>query len=134
MTRDPPAHQVQPRRSVPRFGFYADMSVDDLGVPSMSVANPSVPVPTFGGKAESVIETQNQKEEAEYLHRRNTRERPPAHMIQRQRRAIDWKSLRYQGSKRDAVEVLLRKTTKDLKSPTDAPRRPMNGESNTSPA
>lgn len=79
-------------------------------------------------QAQSSMTVQQQQEEAAYLLRRDTKERPPAHMIERQRRTIDWKSLRYQGADSDVVEELLRMTTKNLKTPTDTPKRPMNGE------
>ena len=68
-------------------------------------------------------------EEQAYLARRDTKERPPAHMVERERKNIDWKGLRHKGSAPEVVQELLKMTTKNLKNPTDAPKRPMNGES-----
>jgi len=69
-----------------------------------------------------------QAEEAAYLAKKDTKERPPTHIIDRERKSIDWKSLRHKGTTTEVIEELMRMSTKNLKNPNDAPKRPMNGE------
>jgi len=77
--------------------------------------------------APSLTERQ-QAEEVAYLAKKDTKERPPAHIIDRERKAIDWKSLRHKGATAEVIEELMRMSTKNLKNPDDSPKRPMNGE------
>jgi hypothetical protein len=71
--------------------------------------------------------TKEEMEEREYLARGDKQERPPNHLIERERAAVDWQSLRIPGSREVAIAMLMRKTTKDM-GRDKVPHRPMNGK------
>lgn len=103
-------------------------------MPAGYARNPSISSPytdhqSFSHSPLRTSLSERQKsDEAAYFAKRDTKERPPSHVIERERRAIDWKSLRYTDPPRDVIEELLKMSTKNLKGPEDVPKRPMNGE------
>lgn len=111
----PGPHQQDTRR-------YSQPIPLDLVLPqedSSSLSNPQQ------GQWQSL--TKEGTEEREYLARGDKQERPPNHLIERERAAVDWQSLRIPGSREVAIAMLMRKTTKDM-GPDKVPHRPMNGE------
>ena len=115
-----PAALLSPTASTPPIPA---VYVRNHSISSSSTESQSFPRAQF---RPSLSERQ-QSDEAAYFAKRDTKERPPLHVIERERKAIDWKSLRYTGAQRDVIDELLKMSTKNLKGPEDVPKRPMNG-------
>lgn len=95
-----------------------------------SISSPYAELQSFShAPLRATLSERQQSDEAAYFAKRDTKERPPSHVIERERKAIDWKSLRFTDPPQTVIEELLKMSTKNLRGPDDVPKRPMNGES-----
>ena len=119
-----PVSPVSNYPSPPSAGFVIPPKLEHAKKVPLEVETSSV----YPANSASLDERQKAEVDA-YLARQDTKERPPSHMIERARRETDWKAIRHMNPAHEVVEELLRMTTKNQKNSTDAPKRPMNGES-----